>query len=94
MRLDFDGTLARNDNPGHFAPPYPLGDPIPKMLKTVKSLLEVGVVVKIFTARACESKSIPAIQAWTEKCRLGRREVTNMKVYNLLRFFNDGTVPT
>src|SRR5215468_8675762 len=75
--VDFDGTLARTDNEGHFFAPYPLGEPIPEMVTMVKSLLEAGVTVRIFSARACEPESIPVLQAWTQANGLGRLEVTN-----------------
>jgi hypothetical protein len=90
--FDLDGTLSRTDNPGHFEPPYPLGEPVPEMLQTVKSLLAAGVTVKVFTARACEPEMIPIVQAWTEKHGLGRLEVTNRKDYDLVRFYDDRAI--
>ena len=90
--VDLDGTLARDDAPGHFEPPYPLGEPIPEMIALIQSLLEAGLTVKIFTARACEPESIPIIQAWAEKHGLGRLEVTNVKDYNLIRFYDDRAI--
>jgi hypothetical protein len=87
--VDFDGTLARDDAPGHFDPPYPLGEPIPHMLAMVRSLQQAGVQVKIFSARACEPESVPVIQEWAEKHGLGRMEVTNSKDFELVRFFDD-----
>jgi hypothetical protein len=90
--FDFDGTISRTDNTGHFEPPYPLGEPIPEMIATVKSLLAAGITVKIFTARACEPASIPAIQDWTERHGLGRLEVTHQKDYDLIRFFDDRAI--
>lgn len=91
--FDFDGTLARTDNPGHFEPPYPLGEPIPAMLEAAKQLIAQGVTVKIFTARACEPESIPVVQAWAEKHGLGKVEVTNVKDFHLIRFYDDRAVP-
>jgi len=90
--FDFDGTISRTDGTGHFQPPYPLGEPIPEMVATVKSLLAAGLTVKIFTARACEPASIPVIQDWTEKHGLGRLGVTNQKDYYLIRFFDDRAI--
>ena len=90
--VDFDGTLARTDNAGHFFPPYPLGEPIPEMVAMVKTLLEAGITVKIFSARACEPASIPVIQAWTQANGLGCLEVTNVKDFNLIRFFDDRAI--
>lgn len=90
--VDLDGTLSRDDNPGHFEPPYPLGDPIPQMVAMVKSLIEGGVNVKIFSARACDPSRIPLIQAWAEKHGLGRMEVTNSKDFDLIRYFDDRAI--
>lgn len=91
--FDFDGTLARTDNPGHFQPPYPLGEPFPEMLNAAKSLIAQGVTVKIFTARACEAASIPIVQQWAAKHGLGLIEVTNVKDFHLIRFYDDRAVP-
>jgi hypothetical protein len=90
--VDLDGTLARTDNPGHFEPPYPVGDPIPEMLALVKSLLAAGVKVKIFSARACEPESIPLIQAWATQHGLGPLEVTNRKDFDLIRYYDDRAI--
>ena len=90
--VDFDGTLARNDNIVHSQPPYPLGEPIPEMMARVQSLLAAGITVKIFTARALEPQYIPTIQDWTERNGLGRLEITNQKDFNLIRFYDDRAV--
>ena len=91
--FDFDGTLARTDNPGHFQPPYPLGEPYPEMVTAAKSLIAQGVTVKIFTARACEAASVPIVQEWAVKHGLGAVEVTNIKDFYLIRFYDDRAVP-
>jgi len=91
--FDLDGTLSRTDNPGHFEPPYPIGEPIAEMVAVAKALLEAGVKVKIFSARACEAASIPVVQAWAEKQGLGRLEVTNEKDFDLRRFYDDRAIP-
>jgi hypothetical protein len=90
--VDLDGTLSRNDNPGHFEPPYPLGQPIPHMIEMVRSLMAAGVTVKIFSARACEPENVPIVQDWAEKHGLGRLEVTNLKDYDLIRFYDDRAI--
>ena len=91
--FDFDGTISSNHAQVHGPPPYPLGQPIPNMIATVKSLLAAGVTVKIFTARANDPESILPIQDWTEQHGLGRLAVTDKKDYNLLRFFDDRAIP-
>ena len=90
--VDLDGTLARNDGFVRTAPPYPLGQPIPAMIEMVRSLQQAGVVVKIFTARACEPASIPAIQDWAEAHELGRLAVTNQKDFDLIRYYDDRAI--
>jgi hypothetical protein len=90
--FDLDGTLARDDAEGHFEPPYPLGQPVPEMLQTMRRLMQAGIKVKIFSARACEPENIPAVQDWAERHGLGRLEVTNQKDYNLIRFFDDRAI--
>ena len=90
--FDFDGTISSNDNKGHFEPPYPLGEPIPGMIETVKSLLAAGITVKVFTARASDPADIPTIRDWTERHGLGRLEVTDRKDFNLIRFFDDRAI--
>jgi len=91
--FDFDGTISSNDNTGHFEPPYPLGEPIFEMIETAQSLIEAGVTVKIFTARASDPTNIPAIRDWTERHGLGRLEVTDRKDFDLIRFFDDRAIP-
>ena len=90
--VDLDGTLSRDDAAGHFLPPYPLGEPIPEMIAMVQSLLQAGITVKVFSARACEPESVPVIQAWAEKHGLGRLEVTNQKDFDLIRFYDDRAI--
>jgi hypothetical protein len=46
--VDLDGTLAFYYG---FVAPTVLGEPIPRMVSQVKELLDVGVEIKIFTAR-------------------------------------------
>ena len=90
--FDLDGTLSRTDNPGHFEPPYPIGEPFAEMLAVVSALKEAGVQVKIFTARACEPSNVPLVKAWARKHGLGELEVTHQKDYDLLRFYDDRAI--
>ncbi len=90
--FDLDGTLTRTDNPGHFEPPYPIGEPIADTVDWAKKLLAMGIHVKIFTARACEPENIQIVKAWAERHGLGRLEVTNAKDYNLIRYYDDRAI--
>jgi hypothetical protein len=90
--FDLDGTLSRTDNPGHFEPPYPIGEPFSEMIAVVNALKTAGVQVKIFTARACEPGNVPLVKAWAQKHGLGDVEVTHKKDYDLLRFYDDRAI--
>lgn len=90
--FDLDGTLSRTDNPGHFEPPYPIGEPISEMLCVVQALKEAGVQVKIFTARACDPANVPIVKEWARKSGLGDLPVTHQKDYDLLRFYDDRAI--
>jgi hypothetical protein len=90
--FDLDGTLSRTDNPGHFEPPYPIGEPIAEMVCVVRALAEAGVQVKIFTARACEPANVSIVKEWARKHGLGDLPVTHQKDYDLLRFYDDRAI--
>jgi hypothetical protein len=90
--FDLDGTLSRTDNPGHFEPPYPIGEPIAEMLMVARALMEAGVHVKIFTARACEPANVPVVKKWAVKHGLGDVQVTHQKDYDLIRFYDDRAI--
>ena len=91
--FDFDGTISRNVIKEYTKPPYSLGEAVPEMIATAKSLLEAGITIKVFTARARDPLSIPSIQDWTERHGLGRLEVTDRKDFDLIRFFDDRAIP-
>lgn len=94
--VDLDKTLAQADE---FKGPLVIGEPVPAMLERVKTWLEEGERVKIFTARVAEDpdgKIAEAIQDWTEQ-HVGRRlEVTNEKDKYCKKIVDDiaeGVVP-
>jgi broad specificity phosphatase PhoE len=94
--VDLDKTLAQAEE---FKGPLVIGEPVPAMLERVKTWLEEGERVKIFTARVAEDpggKIAQAIQDWTER-HLGRRlEVTNEKDKYCKKIVDDiaeGVVP-
>ena len=89
--VDLDGTIAEyHDWKGidH------VGDPIPSAIVFVKSLLDRGIDVRIFTARVAEGPdAVPPIEAWCEE-HLGRKlPVTNVKDFDLLFMVDDRAVP-
>ena len=87
--VDLDGTLAEY---GGWKGPDNIGKPIPTMLARVRSWLEQGATVKIFTARACIPEQVPFVLAWLEKHGLGACEVTNVKDFGMICLYDDRCV--
>jgi len=86
--VDLDGTLAYYDG---WKGEEHIGDPIPMMVQKIKDELEVGNVVKIFTARCGNGeRQIEIIQDWLEqKCGLPRLEVTATKDFAMIELWDD-----
>lgn len=85
--VDLDGTLAKYD--GWMGIEH-VGDPVPPMLERVKSWVNSGTTVKIFTARCYHCpEAIPFIQDWLEKHGLPRLEVTNVKDHGMIQLWDD-----
>lgn len=87
--VDLDGTLAHYDV---WEGPEHIGDPIPLMLDRVKEWIELGVCIKIFTARACIPDYIPPVREWLKKYGLGDLEVTNCKDFGMITLWDDRCV--
>jgi hypothetical protein len=87
--VDLDGTLARSDT---LFTLNRIGDPVPKMLDRVKSMIECGTRVKIFTARASDPEQVQLIKAWLRKNEIPNLEVTNVKDYDMIRLYDDRAV--
>ncbi|MDY0220119.1 MAG: hypothetical protein RBR67_03175 [Desulfobacterium sp.] len=87
--VDLDGTLARSDRNLSLAR---VGEAVPKMLDLVKSMVNNGVRVKIFTARAEDSEQVKLVKAWLVKNGLPNLEVTNVKDYDMIRLYDDRAV--
>jgi hypothetical protein len=92
--IDLDGTLA--EYYGWVAPDV-IGDPIMPMVKRVTQLLEMGVDVRIFTARGSindEDRSIayPAIERWCLKHIGMVLPITNVKDIKCLLIYDDRAV--
>lgn len=86
--FDLDGTLAdtRTENW-----PEP-GDPIPEIYERAKALIDLGVEVRIVTARAADAAQIPIVKKWLRKHDLGNLMVTNEKDMNMLELWDDRAV--
>ncbi len=84
--VDLDGTLAYYDRNSPFDE---IGDPVPDMLTLVKELINNGIRVKIFTARAQDPEQKPIIREWLKVNGLPELEITNIKDYNMQWLLDD-----
>ena len=86
--FDLDGTLADDQ---HENWPEP-GPPIPEMYERVKALIDLGIEVRIVTARAADPAQIPIVKKWLRKHELGNLVVTNEKDMDMLELWDDRAV--
>ncbi len=84
--VDLDGTLAYYDR---MAPGDEIGDPVPAMMALVKKMINNGIRVKIFTARAQDPEQLPIIRKWLKDNNLPELEITNIKDYCTQRIYDD-----
>jgi len=84
--VDLDGTLAYYDR---MSPYDKVGEPVPAMLALVKELINNGIRIKIFTARAQDPKQRPIIWKWLKNNGLPELEITNIKDYNMQWLLDD-----
>lgn len=87
--VDLDGTLARYDG---WKGAEHIGDPIMPMLERVKKWISEGKKVKIFTARASMPGHEKPIQGWLERHGIGGLEITNVKDFDMIEFWDDRAV--
>lgn len=88
--VDLDGTLAFYDR---WKGEQHIGEPVPKMLLRVKRWLELGMDVRIFTARVNNGEEqIYWIQNWCLK-HIGKvLPVTNVKDFAMIELWDDRCV--
>nr|NJM03127.1 hypothetical protein [Desulfobacula sp.] len=84
--VDLDGTLAYLDRSASYDE---VGEPVPAMMALVRKMLNNGIRVKIFTARAEDPDQIPVIRKWLKDNHLPELEITNTKDYNMQRLYDD-----
>ena len=87
--VDLDGTLAVHDNHSSLDT---VGEPVPAMVDLVKKMINNGIRVKIFTARAGDSEQLPIIRQWLKINGLPELEITNIKDYQMLRLYDDRAI--
>lgn len=86
--VDLDGTLAKYS--GQID--GPIGKPVPAMLNRVKSWLEDGREVRIFTARADSTLERIKIQRWLEDNDLPSLAITNKKDWEMQELWDDRAI--
>lgn len=89
IAVDLDGTLAEYD---HWRGVEHIGDPIRPMVTRVKSWLDKGLRVKIFTARASVPEAVPHIVKWCQTHLGHRLEVTDRKDMDMRQLWDDRAV--
>jgi hypothetical protein len=92
--VDLDGTLAEYDD---WKGMTVIGDPIMPMVDRVRQWIEIGVRVKIFTARICRQGvdreiAEKAIREWCLKHIGYELEVTNVKDFAMIELWDDRAV--
>jgi len=84
--IDLDGTLAYFDRMSSYDK---IGEPVPAMLALVKKMINNGIRVKIFTARAQDPEQLQIIRKWLKRNGLPELEITNTKDYYTHRLYDD-----
>jgi hypothetical protein len=84
IAVDLDGTLAE-----HCSHKVGVGAPVPAMMKRVRQWLAEGKKVKIFTARAGNPEQVELIKIWLKEQGLPDLEVTNVKGFDMIEFWDD-----
>ena len=87
--MDLDGTLAIQNRTVSYGE---VGEPVPAMLALVKKMINNGIRVKIFTARAEDPEQLPVIRKWLKNNGLPELEITNVKDYSMVRLYDDRCV--
>lgn len=99
IAVDLDGTLAVYNSGDWSRNGFTyIGPPIENMIVRVKKWIELGIDVRIFTARVCEEhpetlrKIRESIEAWCLE-HIGQvLKITNVKDYNMIELWDDRSV--
>ena len=82
--VDLDGTLAVWEGTCK-----KIGKPVPLMMNRVKTWLEQGIEVRIFTARATDPSMIPLIKLWLKEWGLPDLKITCCKDFSMIVLYDD-----
>lgn len=86
--VDLDSTLAHHEPGSKFDPDH-IGDPVPSMLRRVRNWLAQGKKVYILTARAANKDNIPRVEEWLKEHGIGECIVTNEKLPEMRRIWDN-----
>ena len=84
--VDLDGTLAYLDRNSSYGE---VGRPVPAMMALVRKMINSGIRIKIFTARAEDPEQCHIIRKWLKDNNLPEFEITNVKDYDMQRLYDD-----
>jgi hypothetical protein len=84
--VDLDGTLAVHEDLMRLDR---VGAPIPATMDLVRKMINDGIRVKIFTARASDPTQLTIIRKWLAANDLPPLEITNVKDYMMSRLYDD-----
>ena len=87
--FDLDGTLAYYDGWKGYAH---IGEPIPAMVAALRTYLDAGFPVRIFTARADHPLGVSAVEDWCLEHIGVRLPVTNVKDFACVTIYDDRAV--
>lgn len=87
--VDLDGTLANYDSRHGVAM---IGKAIEPTLLRIKQWLDMGIEVRIFTARAAEPELIPAVHRWLIENGLPLLNVTCRRDRDLMQLWDDRAI--
>jgi hypothetical protein len=93
--FDLDGTLAHYD--GWMGPEH-IGEPIPDMIEEAKRLIDLGITVKVVTARVSHVNELEnsaaerAIQLWCQRYIGKALPVTCKKDFNMWLLYDDRAI--
>lgn len=88
--VDFDGTLCLQPPPAHIK--WWNSPPIAPMVDWVQHWLNLGMEVRIVTARAEDPDDIVKVQTWCKRHIGTVLPVTNKKDYDMLALWDDRAV--
>ena len=86
--VDLDGTLAVYERGQDFA----IGAVVPAMRERVLGWRDLGIEVRIFTARAAHPAQVEMVRGWLKANGFPPLEITNVKDFDLVELWDDRAI--